>query len=413
MGISWRHSTAGVIGNVLEHYDHALFGLLAPFIAPLFFEESDPLTALILTYGMLPLGLLTRPLGSLCFGLIGDRLGRRQALFYSLIGMALVTFGMGCLPTYREIGIWAPLFLAFGKMLQNFFVAGESTGGAIFVLEHADLKKRSLISSFYDASSIIGILIASGLVTLLSLQGMVEEKWRVLFWMGGATGILGVVLRMQAQDKMETFLKLQKIKVIQVVKEHKKALACIILASGFSYTTYSMAFTLMNGFVPLVTALTKADVMKINTLLLILDMLLLPFFGFLAHRIGKERIMYAAAFSTAIVALPLFYFLDRSSFFTVIIVRSAIMVLGVAFAAPYHAWALERVPPYARYTILSLGSALGSQLIGVPTSSICLWLYQKFHLVSAPGFYLVLIASAAGFVLHFAKVEEEKLETIK
>ena len=134
----FRDRLIAMVGNILEHYDHALFGLLAPFLAPLFFEEKDPLTALILTYGMLPFGILMRPLGSLFFGWIGDLFGRTRALFFSLLGMAAVTFAMGCLPTHVEVGYLAPLLLALGRILQNFFAAGESVGGAIYVLERTD-----------------------------------------------------------------------------------------------------------------------------------------------------------------------------------------------------------------------------------------------------------------------------------
>src|SRR5579863_4289600 len=102
---NFKQRFIGIVGNFLEHYDNALFGLLAPFIAPLFFEKSDPVTALILTYGMMPLGLITRPLGSLFFGTIGDRWGRRRALSYSLLGMTVATMGIGCLPVYKDIGI--------------------------------------------------------------------------------------------------------------------------------------------------------------------------------------------------------------------------------------------------------------------------------------------------------------------
>ena len=140
--MSIRNRIAGVIGNFLEHYDNALFGLLAPFIAPLFFEEKDPITALILTYGMLPLGFLDASARLPSFsGRSGDRFGRRHALFCSLSGMALVTVGIGSLPLYREIGIFAPLLLAAGRMLQSFCAAGESIGGAIFVLENTRVAK--------------------------------------------------------------------------------------------------------------------------------------------------------------------------------------------------------------------------------------------------------------------------------
>ncbi len=409
--LSLRGRFAGIIGNILGHYDTALFGLLAPFIAPLFFNKSDPVTALILTYGMMPLGIITKPLGSLFFGWMGDRFGRKQALFCSLLGMAIVTASMGCLPIYSQAGILAPCLLALGRMLQSFCAAGESTGASIFVLENTPLTQRSLMSSFYDVSSMSGTLIASGLVTFFCMQGWAETGWRLLFWMGGLTAFFGLFLRLKTQEGKEFQSRAKKWNLMQTLKDHKGALASIIIASGFSYTTYALAFTLMNGYVPLVTSLTKADVMKVNTVLLAIDMLLLPCFGYLAHRFGKEKVMFAGALGSAIGAIPLFYCLNGAGLAMVTIVRLSIVICGVAFAAPYHAWKLELIPPSHRYTILSLGCTFGSQLIGAPTSAICLWLYQKLGYVWAPGLYLMAIGALAGVVIY--RYERNRVEALE
>jgi MFS transporter, MHS family, proline/betaine transporter len=395
-----------MIGNILEHYDNALFGLLAPFIAPLFFESSDPLTALILTYTILPLGILARPLGSLFFGWIGDRFGRRQALFCSMGAIALLTLCLGCLPTYAEVGMLAPLALALIRMGQNFCAAGEVVGGAIYVLENTHKSRRTLMSSLYDVSSMGGILIASGAVTYFSYKGIMQESWRQLFFAGGATALFGLFLRFRGLEG-EEFLKSTRQKslsTLDVIKNHKGVLLSIILVSGFAYTTYSLPFTLMNGFVPLVTSLTKADAMKVNTLLLLADLCLLPCFGLLAMRFGKERLMILSALLAALLALPLFCLLRLDTMFIVTLVRFIIVALGVAFFASYHAWTLERIAPQHRFTILSLGYALGSQLIGSPTSAVSLWLYQKTGWLFAPGLYLLVTGSAAAaVVLYHAK----------
>ncbi len=400
-----RDRVAGMFGNFLEHYDNALFGLVSPFIAPLFFEGKDPLSALILTYSMLPLGLITRPLGSLFFGWIGDCFGRRQALFLSLTGMALITFFMGCLPLYKDIGPWAPFFLALGRMFQGFFAAGEVSGGAIFVLEHTPTSERTLTSSIYDAGSVAGGLLASGLVTLLSAEGLIEEGWRYLFWTGAITALLGVMLRWKSAD-----IKVPKKDVRPVFSVLKKSIQPflgIFFAAGFSYTTYSLPFTLMNGFIPLVTSLSKTQVMQVNTLLLIYDMLLLPVMGYLASRIGKERVMIAGAAGSALFAIPLFTLLDHASLGAVIAVRMAIISFGVAFSAPYYAWAMERVPPAHRCLILSLAGAIGSQFIGMPASAICLWLYKTLGWSWAPGLYLQATGILAGLAV-FRFLRKEK-----
>lgn len=433
----YRDRIAGVVGNFLEHYDNALFGLLSPFIAPLFFEGTDPLTALILTYSMLPLGLITRPLGSIIFGWIGDYFGRRQALFLSLTGMAIITVLMGCLPLYKDIGPWAPFFLALGRMLQGFFAAGEVAGGAIFVLEHTPPSNRSLTSSCYDACSIGGILLASGLVTWMSAQNLIEEGWRYLFWTGGITAILGIILRWKSSEMSQAplrdrkeinailpsgsvaFISLRSLNRLtsslargSVLKKYIWPFLGIFFASGFSYTTYSFAFTLMNGFVPLVTSLSKTQVMQVNTFLLIYDMLLLPVMGYLASRFGKERVMIAGAICSVFFAIPMFYLLDHASLGLTVAIRFVIISSGVAFSAPYYAWAIEHAPPRHRYLILSLAGAFGSQMIGMPTSAICLWLYQTLRWSWAPGLYLQTTGALAGLTV-FLFMRKEKSPVLK
>lgn len=392
---------AGLIGNILEHYDTALFGLLAPFVAPLFFHTQDPFAALILTYAILPMGMVTRPLGSLCFGWIGDRFGRRHALCWSLTGMAFATIAIGCLPTSRQIGSLSPLLLVILRLLQNFFAAGEAPGGAIYILENTHAPKRSLLSSVFDASTVGGILIASGLVTFLSMQGWIESGWRYLFWAGGATALFGIFLRLQTKESGEFSSAVYQMKELF---QHKRAFLAIALAAGFSYTTYSLAFTLMNGYIPLITSLTKADMMKVNTALLGLDLFLLPFFGVLSYKFGKEKMMFFGALAACVGAAPFFSLLGPSSnLLGVTAVRMFIVLSGVAFAAPYHAWAMEQVPPRCRSTILCLGYALGSQVIGMPTAAICLWAYKQTEWAGAPSLYLIPVAIGALFSLRLAQ----------
>ncbi len=385
----------GIIGNILEHYDNALYGLLAPFIAPLFFGGFDALTALIMTYGIMPLGIITRPLGALFFGWIGDVYGRKQALSLSLLGMAFTTVAMGFLPVYEDVGSLAPLLLAFLRMLQSFFMAGETVGGAIYILEQTESSKRSLFSSIYDASSIFGILLASLLVTTFSSYGIIEHGWRYLFWAGSLTAVFGLIVRHAIDDGA-----LHKApKAYVSIRDNIRPLLCIALVAGFSYTTYSFAFTLMNGYIPLVTSITQTQVMHINSFLLFLDMLLLPFFGYIALKVGKEKVMKFSALVLAFAALPLFSMLESSSLIMVIFVRSFLMIGGACFAAPYHAWAMEQVPEATRYTVLSVGYAIGSQVIGVPSAAVSLWLYKSTLEPMLTGVYILIFGCLAAFIV--------------
>jgi MFS family permease len=403
--LSIRTRFVGIIGNILEHYDNALFGFLAPFVASLFFEKSDPLTALILTYAMLPLGILFRPLGSLFFGWIGDRYGRKPALCASLLGMAFVTVMMGCLPTYATAGIAAPILLAVCRVMQNFCAAGENVGGAVFLLEHTEGSQKDMLSSLYNAATIAGALIAAASVALCHVHFSEAPFWRWLYWSGGITALIAVPIRYGLSESVEFIsAKLgERLKVKDVLTKNWKPLLAVICVAGFSYTTYSLPFTLMNGFVPLVTSVTQAQIVQTTTYLLILDMCTLPFFGYLSSRIPKEKIMLFSALFAFVSSIPLFYLLRLDSLSVVILIRLVIVLCGVAFSATYYSWIQELVQPQYRYTVLSTGHAIGSQLIGAPTPFISLWLFQKTGWTGAPAFYLMLTSLlAAVMIYHFS-----------
>jgi MHS family proline/betaine transporter-like MFS transporter len=160
---------------------------------PLFFQLS--VTALILTYAILPLGMLARPLGALVFGWIGDRYGREQALFMTLAGMAIVSGSIAMIPTYKHAGLWAPSLFCLGRALQNFLAAGETMGGAIFVLENVPEKRHSLVSGFYSATAIGGHLLASLGVYGICQYFSVDPGWRFLYLFGCITALFGCLMR--------------------------------------------------------------------------------------------------------------------------------------------------------------------------------------------------------------------------
>ncbi len=189
------------LGNLFEHYDTALYGLLSPFLAPLFFPTQDPVTALILTYGMIPISMLVRPLGSIFFGFVGDNYGRQQALYISLSGMAVVTLMIALLPEFNRIGIFAPILLLLGRMLLSFFCSGEAAGGAVYIIENSAESKQNLMSGLFGSSTIAGIILASGLVTLFSHLEIIETGWRILYLIGGVTGICGIIMRRNGKKR--------------------------------------------------------------------------------------------------------------------------------------------------------------------------------------------------------------------
>ena len=163
-----RTLLAGAVGNVLEWYDFALYGYFAPVFAALFFPSNSPSVSLISAFGVFAVGFLARPLGAMLFGYWGDTLGRRNALAWSILLMAIPTCLVGLLPTYDTIGVIAPIALTFCRFLQGLSVGGEFTGSATFLVEHASASQRGYVGSWAGFSAQIGALLGSGVGALIA-----------------------------------------------------------------------------------------------------------------------------------------------------------------------------------------------------------------------------------------------------
>ncbi|HNA62024.1 MAG TPA: MFS transporter [Rhabdochlamydiaceae bacterium] len=413
MTTSRRQLWNACLGNLFEHYDTALFGFLSPFLAPLIFPDKEPIVALILTYAIIPLGMLARPIGSLVFGYIGDVYGRKQALFWTLAGMSFVSGCIAFSPTYSQAGILAPIIFCIGRALQNFLAAGETMGGAIFLLENSPEKRHDLFSSFYSASTMGGHLLASLGVFLLGYYNLTTSGWRFLYLFGCITALFGCLILRSSHTTQPSVKSSHTVTNLKnTLWTYRKALICIMITSGFASATYSIALVLMNGFIPLVSTLSKTEVMKINTYLLVLDFCALPFFGWVASKVPREKLMLSASLGVVLFAIPLILSLKGALLMDVIGVRMAFVIFGVAFFAPFHAWAQQLIPSTCRYAVISLGYALGTQALGSPTAALALWCFQKTGMMSSVVWYWMFLGLLSSGVVALAlrKKQDQVLE---
>jgi MFS transporter, MHS family, proline/betaine transporter len=170
---------AGVIGNVMEWYDFGVYGYFAAAIGHHFFPAQDAVSSLLAAFGVFAAGFFMRPLGSLVFGHIGDKHGRKRALTASVLLMSVPTFLIGVLPTFQRIGVAAPVLLVLLRLLQGLSVGGEYTTSSIFLVERSADGRRGLRGSFAPVGSCAGILLGSAigaaLTTLLDRNAL--QDW--------------------------------------------------------------------------------------------------------------------------------------------------------------------------------------------------------------------------------------------
>ncbi|MFO0068875.1 MAG: MFS transporter, partial [Alphaproteobacteria bacterium] len=190
---------SGMLGNGLEWYDYALYGHMSVVFSRLFFPTDDPSLSLILTFLTFAAGFVSRPLGAVIFGRIGDKFGRKKALVASMILMAIPTGMIGLLPTYEMIGVAAPILLLSIRILQGISLGGAFSGSMSYVVEHAPPTMRSTIGSVTMLSLVIGFLIGSAVSTIiassLSEADFMSWGWRLPFFVGVLIGFVGYYIR--------------------------------------------------------------------------------------------------------------------------------------------------------------------------------------------------------------------------
>ena len=182
-----RVIAAGAIGNVLEWYDFAVYGYFAAAIGRAFFPKEDAVAQVLSAFGIFAVGYLMRPVGGALVGHIGDKFGRRAALSFSVMAMAIPTFIVGLLPGYATLGIVAPILLTLLRMIQGLSVGGEYTTSVVFMVEHAPTGRRGLIGALGCCGAVGGILLGSATGAILSAivvpEAMAQWGWRIPFLM--------------------------------------------------------------------------------------------------------------------------------------------------------------------------------------------------------------------------------------
>ena len=204
---------AACFGTFLEWYDFLTYATLAVIFGPLFFPSSDPSTALLASLATFGVGMVVRPIGAAIFGSMGDRIGRKPVFMITIALMGLATVCVGFLPTYAQVGIWAPILLVSLRLLQGLSAGGEIGGSAVYLTEHAGNEYRGFKTSFLQLMGPLGILFSTLQIAVLRNYLSPEEfeawGWRVPFWISLVLLIIAVKARM-ALEETPVFLQLSK-----------------------------------------------------------------------------------------------------------------------------------------------------------------------------------------------------------
>lgn len=317
-----RATVASALGTVSEWYAYGIYGTAsALYIGPLFFSNTDPATATIAAFATFAVGYFARPLGGIVLGQFGDRRGRRAMLMLTISIMAVATVLVGLLPTYAQIGIWAPVLLVLLRLIEGFGAGAELAGALTFVNESAPPKRRAFFTSFMGAASYSGILLGTATFAILNAalpgEQMLEWGWRVPFLLSGVIVIVPIIMRSRLSET-EPFKRVasenrRSVALVELLRERKLAILAGFLSQaviGFSsFVVAVFALSYMTNTLQLPPQQGLLSILIAGPIAIVAALL----FGRLADRIGAVRVLILSGVLSALFAFPFFLLMDTAN----------------------------------------------------------------------------------------------------
>ena len=405
---------ASLIGTTIEWYDFFLYGSAAALVFNrLFFPDYDPLVGTMLAFATYALGFIARPVGGIVFGHFGDRIGRKKLLMWSLVLMGAATVLIGLLPTYAQIGIWAPVALIVLRLVQGFAVGGEWGGAVLMAAEHGDAKRRGFWASWPQAGVPAGNLLAAGVLALLAgfqpEDAFLDWGWRVPFVLSAILVVVGWYIRNRVAESpmfekaIDEAEAPPKLPAIEVVRERPKALvvgAGQRIGENISYYTLTV-FSLTY----LVDVAAETRSLALNALLIgaAVQFLAIPFFAWLSDRIGRRPVYAFGGLGLAAWSFLLFPLLGSGEPASIVLALVVGLVLHGAMYGPQAAFITELFPTRIRYSGVSLAYQLTAIVGGSLAPIIALALYQHYGSALPVAIYVGVACAVSGLSALFAR----------
>jgi MFS transporter, MHS family, shikimate and dehydroshikimate transport protein len=394
---------ASVLGTVIEWYDFLIYGTAAALVFnKLFFPTLDPLAGTLAAFGAYAVGFVARPLGGAVFGHFGDKLGRKAMLMTTMMIMGVGTFLIGCLPTYSQIGIWAPVFLILLRLLQGIGVGGEWGGAVLMVIEHAPANKRGFYGSLVQIGFPAGI--AGSTATFLLLSYLPEADflswgWRLPFLLSALLVGVGLFIRLRLAEtpvfaKVKEEKAVAKRPLVELWTGYRKAL---LIAIGLKISEVAWVYILTVFSIVYATGtlgLPKALILNAILVAAILEFATMPLFGWLSDKIGRRPMYLGGAIVSALCAFALFPLLDTKNP-TVIVVSIAVIVslTHAVMFAPQAAFLPELFGTRTRYSGASVGCQISAAISGGLAPIVATGLLGMTGKTMPISIYLVILAA--------------------
>lgn len=404
---SHRSTLSGFLGTALEYYDFVIYGLAAATVFnTLFFSAAGPTLGLLASFATYAVGFAVRPIGGLLLGAIGDRLGRKYILVVTILLMGVSTFAIGLLPTYAQIGIWAPILLLALRMLQGFGAGAELASASTLLVESAPADKRGFIGSILCIGTNTGTLIASAvwlLVTLLPTEQLLSWGWRLPFLASFLVAMWGLWMRRSVEES-PTFIEVaakQERKTIRQIysgvfgRGRKAFFTCFGLRFGEGGTSIVYQVFLV-GYIGTLANSSKSTGTMALIIASLFAYLSIPLVGKLIDAYGRKPIYIALSGFQTLFAFPGLYMINTGS--TPLIVIAFVLAFGTCVLGMYaieSAWMAEMFGSRHRLAGITAAKEIGGLLGAGIAPFICAALVSYFGTWWPIAVYIMVLAGVS------------------
>lgn len=391
--ITRRQLAAVVVGNGLEFYDFVTFAFFAVQIGDTFFPASQPTTRLLLSLATFGVGFLTRPLGAIVIGRLGDRTGRKPAMVLSFTMMGVAMMGLALTPSYASIGIAAPVLAVLFRLIQGFALGGEVGPTTAYLVEAAPAHRRgfyvSLQSASADGAVLVAGLVGVVLANVLDAQALTDWGWRIAIMLGVVIVPVGLMMRRTLDETLEMAQAAEPLHAAPSPRSHLRvALLGLALLGSATIANYVLNYmaTYANATLQMQASIAFGATAVFGICSVTVDLVS----GWLSDKVGRKPVMLTAWILMLCSVYPAFSAIAHFRTATALYVATAWLSIVLAFgAAPVMTAITESFPPRLRSAAFATTYALAVAIFGGTTQVTVTWLIKVTGNPLAPAWYIM------------------------
>lgn len=412
-------AVAGATGNMLEWFDFAIYGYFATALGKVFFPASDPTLQTVASFGIFAIGYLARPIGSLILGPVGDLLGRRKMMIWSIMIMGVASFMVALLPSYAQVGAIAAYALLFLRMTQGFSIGGEYTGSMVYAAEASPQGKEGLMSGIAHAGALLGFFLGSLTAALTAFvfgeSAVNDWAWRLPFLLGALVAIAGWKLRAHMPETLETAIehKISSKELFALIAMRLKEVALgwrtlvqIAALISFSNVLFYVQFVYFVDY----AAKHGGSMQSANTVATAIQFIGIPLVvlgGWLADKIGRVKITWYATWAGAILCIPAILASQLGGVIGLAIGQVLIVAPVMLLFGAQGVLISRLVKPEQRCSVFAIGYSLAVAIFAGTAPMVTAWLLEINAWTWGPAAYCFIYAIPAIYALHSLRNEDQ------